>query len=435
MADLNIIIADDTPSIRQGLKTVIKENAAYADILGIFSDGQSVLNYIKDNAEKINAAILDIQMPYVSGLDIAEYIYENNIPISVVIISGYREFDYAKRAISSHVFKFVCKPVVFQELITTLDEIRKNTHLMLENKNRIEETKKLAMQSCLNSARLLYDTNDIYGFKPLIDFFPKNSGEDFIITELKTENEQDIIDFNDSDFAFLVDKKEDFSIYLAMPNALKDNGGFEIINTYSGIENCLFCRRVTLAAKNFVKSVRELNHDAKILSLNELIKYLSSDFETAKKFILKYMQEKFGMSKENLCLIEDKKDPTEFVKTAEGIILASFSDKERLVENVKLFIKENFCYDMSLNLAAEHFGVSVGYLSRTFKEITGMLFIKYLTEVRIQKAIHLMNTTNKSLNDIAKEVGYDSNKNFRMNFKKITGLLPNQYVYMQRRKD
>ena len=147
------------------------------------------------------------------------------------------------------------------------------------------------------------------------------------------------------------------------------------------------------------------------------------------------MQEKFGMSKENLCLIEDKKDPTEFVKTAEGIILASFSDKERLVENVKLFIKENFCYDMSLNLAAEHFGVSVGYLSRTFKEITGMLFIKYLTEVRIQKAIHLMNTTNKSLNDIAKEVGYDSNKNFRMNFKKITGLLPNQYVYMQRRKD
>ena len=184
-----------------------------------------------------------------------------------------------------------------------------------------------------------------------------------------------------------------------------------------------------------MKSVREINHEVKIISSNELINYLSSDFETAKKFILKYMQEKFGISEEDLDTLESKNDPSELVKTAENIILASFSDKERLVENVKLFIKENFCYDMSLNLAAEHFGVSVGYLSRTFKEVTGMLFIKYLTEVRIQKAIHLMNTTNKSLNDIAKEVGYDSNKNFRMNFKKITGLLPNQYLYMQRRKD
>lgn len=435
MADLNIIIADDTPSIRQGLKAVIKENASFADILGIFSDGQSALNYIKDNAEKINAAILDIQMPYVSGLDIAEYIYENNIPISVIIISGYREFDYAKRAISSHVFKFVCKPVVFQELITTLDEIRKNTHLMLENKNRIEETKKLAMQSCLNSARLLYDTNDTYGFKPLSDFFSEKREEDFIITELKAENKPEIIELKDGNFAFSVDKKEGFSVYLAMPNKLKDSSGFEILNTFSGLDNCLFCKRVTLAARSFVKSVREINHEVKIISSNELINYLSSDFETAKKFILKYMQEKFGISEEDLDTLESKNDPSELVKTAENIILASFSDKERLVENVKLFIKENFCYDMSLNLAAEHFGVSVGYLSRTFKEITGMLFIKYLTEVRIQKAIHLMNTTNKSLNDIAKEVGYDSNKNFRMNFKKITGLLPNQYVYMQRRKD
>lgn len=435
MADLNIIIADDTPSIRQGLKTVIKENLPYVNILEIFPDGQSAFEYIKNNPEGIDAAILDIQMPYVSGLDIADYVYRQNLPISVIIISGYREFDYAKRAIQSHVFKFICKPVVFQELIQTIDEVREHLISQQANKNRFEKNKRLAVNSCLNVAKLLYDSNDLYGFSTLLDVFMRKDDGDFTITEFLSDSDDDIIDFGNGTYAFLVDKGEDKSVYFAMPDSIEPDSGYEITNVYGGISSCLFCRRVAVAAENFAANIRALNHEAKNASINELIGYLNEDYNAASKIISDLMRKEFELSYNELPDANGSNDPCEFIKRLEDIILASFSDKQRLVENVMQFVKNNFSYDMSLNLAAEQFSVSSGYLSKTFKQVTGTLFIKFLTDVRIQTAMHLIDTTNKSLNDIAREVGYDSNKNFRTNFKKVTGLLPNQYLYMQRRKD
>ena len=435
MADLNIIIADDTPSIRQGLKTVIKENLPYVNILEIFPDGQSAFEYIKNNPEGIDAAILDIQMPYVSGLDIADYVYRQNLPISVIIISGYREFDYAKRAIQSHVFKFICKPVVFQELIQTIEEVREHLISQQANKNRFEKNKRLAVNSCLNVAKLLYDSNDLYGFSTLLDVFMRKDDGDFTITEFLSDSDDDIIDFGNGTYAFLVDKGEDKSVYFAMPDSIEPDSGYEITNVYGSISSCLFCRRVAVAAENFAANIRALNHEAKNASINELIGYLNEDYNAASKIISDLMRKEFELSYNELPDANGSNDPCEFIKRLEDIILASFSDKQMLVENVMQFVKNNFSYDMSLNLAAEQFSVSSGYLSKTFKQVTGTLFIKFLTDVRIQTAMHLIDTTNKSLNDIAREVGYDSNKNFRTNFKKVTGLLPNQYLYMQRRKD
>ena len=435
MADLNIIIADDTPSIRQGLKAVINKNLPYVNVLKIFSDGQSVFEYIKSNPDGIDAAILDIQMPYISGLDIADYVYRQNLPISVIIISGYREFDYAKRAIQSHVFKFICKPVVFQELIQTMDEVREHSLSQHANKNRFEENKRLAVNSCLNTAKLLYDSNDLYGFSPLLDVFVRKDNGDFKITEFLSDSDDDIIDLGNGTYAFLVDKREDRSVYFAMPNRIEPDSGYEITNVYESINSCLFCRRVTVAAERFTANVRALNHEAKNTTVNELILYLNEDYEVASKIISDLIRKEFDLSYKELPDTNTSNDSREFIKGLEDVILASFSDKQRLVENVMQFVKNNFSYDMSLNLAAEQFSVSSGYLSKTFKQVTGTLFIKFLTDIRIQTAMRLIETTNKSLNDIASEVGYDSNKNFRTNFKRTTGMLPNQYLAVKRRKD
>lgn len=432
---LNIVIADDTPSIRQGLKAIIEANLPYVNILEIFPDGQSAFDYIKENAENVDATILDIQMPYVSGLDIADWIYKENLPISVIIISGYREFDYAKRAIQSHVFKFICKPVIFQELIQTINEVREFTMLQHANSHRIEETRRLAVKSCLNSVKLLYDSNDLYGFSTLFDVFMRQDDENFIITELVSCSDEDIIDLGNGVYAFLVDKTENESVYFAMPDRIEDGNNYKITNVYQGIKICLFCRRVAVATEKFTSNIRSLNHEAKNASVNDLIKYLHENYSVASKIITDLIRKEFVLSQKELPEDNGSNDPYEFIKKTEDVILDSFSDKQRLVENVMQFVKNNFSYDMSLNLAAEQFSVSSGYLSKTFKQVTGMLFIKFLTDVRIQTAMHLIDTTNKSLNDIAREVGYDSNKNFRTNFKKVTGLLPNQYLYMQRRKD
>lgn len=71
--------------------------------------------------------------------------------------------------------------------------------------------------------------------------------------------------------------------------------------------------------------------------------------------------------------------------------------------------------------------VSPVYLSRTLKKELGTSFITLMTQTRIQKAIHLLNSTDLSILDIAERVGYDSQHYFSTAFKKVMGVSPNRY--------
>ena len=66
-------------------------------------------------------------------------------------------------------------------------------------------------------------------------------------------------------------------------------------------------------------------------------------------------------------------------------------------------------------------------LSTLFKQKTGMKFIDYLNEVRIEKSKELLKDSNRKMYQISKAVGYDNPKYFFRIFKKKTGMTPEQY--------
>jgi AraC-like DNA-binding protein len=69
---------------------------------------------------------------------------------------------------------------------------------------------------------------------------------------------------------------------------------------------------------------------------------------------------------------------------------------------------------------------SATYLSKRFKEATGMTFIDYLGRIRVEKAKNLLRNPNLRVSSIALEVGFQSVSQFNRTFKKVTGRSPKQ---------
>lgn len=83
--------------------------------------------------------------------------------------------------------------------------------------------------------------------------------------------------------------------------------------------------------------------------------------------------------------------------------------------------------NLSLNEVAGVVGVSPSYLSTVFSQSTEQTFIEYVTEKRMEKAKHLLKTTEQSSGEIALLVGYKDPHYFSFVFKKTQGMSPREY--------
>lgn len=91
------------------------------------------------------------------------------------------------------------------------------------------------------------------------------------------------------------------------------------------------------------------------------------------------------------------------------------------------YISENYQHACSLSGAARASGYDYAYLSRMFKQKTGVSFTEYLNEYRISQAAYLLRSTSESISAIAFLCGYDTIRSFNRNFKALTGSTPQQY--------
>ncbi|MEC0259993.1 response regulator transcription factor [Paenibacillus lautus] len=98
------------------------------------------------------------------------------------------------------------------------------------------------------------------------------------------------------------------------------------------------------------------------------------------------------------------------------------------IQKAKRYIEENYAMeDLSLQEVADSVGMSVTYLSRTFKSETNMNFVKYLVQVRMEKARELLAESKLSAQETAYRVGFSDYVHFSKTFKKFHGLTPSAY--------
>jgi two-component system, response regulator YesN len=117
-----VITVDDELVIRSGITNFINSEIEDFKVLHSFSDGSEAIDFIKTN--DIDLIISDIKMNRVSGIELAKYIFENKPYIKVILLSGYREFEYARSAIQYGVKNYILKPTNFAEFKEVLSQMK-----------------------------------------------------------------------------------------------------------------------------------------------------------------------------------------------------------------------------------------------------------------------------------------------------------------------
>ena len=105
------------------------------------------------------------------------------------------------------------------------------------------------------------------------------------------------------------------------------------------------------------------------------------------------------------------------------------SANRTLITQFEDYIRDNYDREeLSLLLLAEHFNLTVSYISRIFKKYCQENFKDYLANYRIQKATEILEESPYiKISDLAKRVGYSNVSSFIRNFKKVKFVSPGEY--------
>ena len=102
-------------------------------------------------------------------------------------------------------------------------------------------------------------------------------------------------------------------------------------------------------------------------------------------------------------------------------------EENALLMRIFSFVGANYASDCSLRLLASRLGYSYVYLSRYFRERTGLTFSEYVARTRIGEACARLTGTEDSVTQIAPDCGFASLRSFRRTFRAQTGLSPAEY--------
>ncbi|KKI89528.1 adenosine deaminase [Bacillus sp. SA1-12] len=98
-----------------------------------------------------------------------------------------------------------------------------------------------------------------------------------------------------------------------------------------------------------------------------------------------------------------------------------------LVKNVIAFLVNHYKQKLELQDIANHVGVSSFYLERVFKQETSETPRTYLQKIRVDKAVHLLKSTDRTNLEICYEVGFQSPSNFYKVFRRLKNCSPSEY--------
>ena len=120
---LSVMLADDEPLIADALQVLIQEIDPEIEIAEKIYDGQKAWAYIQEHQP--DAAFLDIRMPKMDGFEVLEKITQHQYDTKVVILSAFRDFEYAQKAIRLGAIDYLAKPIEQESLFNALQKLKR----------------------------------------------------------------------------------------------------------------------------------------------------------------------------------------------------------------------------------------------------------------------------------------------------------------------
>ena len=129
MRKLKVLLVDDEIMIREGFKRLFDWEAHGCEVVGEAADGMEALGQI--DALIPDIVIMDINIPVMNGLKVIEVSRVKHPEIAYVIVSGYDDFSYCRKALRLQITDYILKPVNYEEFGSCIDNLKIS---MYENK-------------------------------------------------------------------------------------------------------------------------------------------------------------------------------------------------------------------------------------------------------------------------------------------------------------
>jgi DNA-binding NarL/FixJ family response regulator len=124
-SELRIVIADDHPIVRQGLRQVI-ETDPELKVIAEAGDGRRALELIRELRPDI--AILDIDMPHLDGFSTARAVIEERLPVTIIFLTIHSEEELFHAALDLGVKGYVLKDTAVDEVINSIRAVAAGRH-------------------------------------------------------------------------------------------------------------------------------------------------------------------------------------------------------------------------------------------------------------------------------------------------------------------
>lgn len=158
-----------------------------------------------------------------------------------------------------------------------------------------------------------------------------------------------------------------------------------------------------------------------------------SSFDYAKKAITLGVTEYLlkPVTKKELRGVLDKIEKNLLLKSGKLIFDQSIDGSAEtvpLVKSVERIIKERFSEQIGIDQIAAELGVTPNYLSTLFKKYTHITFTKYITDIRMTRALDLLKETGINVKNTAELLGYSSSRHFARLFREYFDVSPSEYI-------
>ena len=480
-----ICIADDERYVLKSITQRIESSGMELEVAGTARNGLEALELY----DKIRPDIyfVDINMPVVNGLDLIDRIRRKDPETATyfIIISGYDDFAYMKKAILLGVTNYIKKPISQQEftdiILDVCSQLKKK-----EMKGRKEERRSMSWSDFWQGRRgeklegsfVLIRKKEI-GKEPeqFWEAMNRYYGEKNC-TVIYFYGVQDVIllffecvCLSGKDMDNLIQKAECRFASQVIYDSGKYAGLEELIGKFEDMLNLRFYHpeyrmmklrnssgeRLDIDYEAFDVALDDTDEDHYTECIDKIWKPLLSDekyhgmikqvFQSlilliANKYTkydilipgkLRQALFPFAVSgyEDRRELLQGLKEYADELNTLAGEVMS----RSELVDNVIWYLEQHFREEISLSELAEHFFVVPAYLSRKFKEKKNCTVMQYLENIRLRKARELLESTSLSISDIARTAGYNDSNYFARSFKKVYGVSPRDYRNREERRE
>lgn len=489
-----MLIADDEKIIRESLSAAIDWASLGVEVTAVCADGIELYNAILDEYPDI--VITDIMMPGLTGLELIEKIQKIDGSIQFILLSGYREFEYAKQAIRLGVCEYLLKPCREDELTASVRNVCQQLELRRELPDSAQEYLDLqsgqfwASLRCEIFEALTSDRSAHPGYTAhlgdrsivqieLSRLSPERAGLFLRSQPRLTELLNARIAFLTGDTLVLLASYSPGMDYSRLLHSLPCVPGIpepeSICARYwiwedseaafanliaklqsrcclysidsSGLLHEIVLRSVPKPEISQLLGLLLTDSDAFENKLREIVEKNFS-LNDAKHFLLHFFFELLSLPQANGRILSFFSFDTFLnLKEREEIVRFTLEIASYLLDNeaqaeYKPFINQIIDYcrdhldysDLSLKYVAENIlFMNVNYLSREFSKTTGETFSAFLTRVRMERAkTLLLQFGEEKISSISKQCGYENPQYFSQVFRKYYGFSPSIYLQSAR---